>query len=95
MAFKPDRNLLNVNFEGYKLSESLLSHVSSELLEEVRVAKLKEEDYSYQHMRTYSLHNHLAFDPYNDSSVYWYTVDGRIQQGTYNVSYYSIEYSTV
>ena len=88
MAFKPDRNLLNVNFEGYKLSESLLSHVSSELPEEVRVAKLKEEDYSYQHMRTYSLHNHLAVDPYNDSSVYWYTVDGRIRQRTYNASYY-------
>lgn len=86
MAFKPDRRLLNVNFEGYKLSESLLSHVSAELAEEVQVAKLKDEDYSYQHMRAYSLHNHLAVNPYDDSSVYWYTTDGKIQQGTYNVS---------
>ena len=86
MAFKPDRRLLNVNFEGYKLSESLLSHVSVELADEVQVAKLKDEDYSYQHMRAYSLHNHLAVNPYDDSSVYWYTADGKIQQGTYNVS---------
>ena len=86
MAFSPNRELLNVNFEGYKLSESLLSHVSKELTEEVRVAKLKEEDYSYQHMRAFSLHNHLAVDPYDDASVYWYTSDGKIQQGTYNVS---------
>ena len=87
MAFKPDRRLLNVNFEGYKLSESLLSHVSTELTEEVQVAKLKDEDYSYQHMRAYSLHNHLAVNPHDDSSVYWYTSDGKIQQGTYNVSW--------
>ena len=86
MAFKPNRELLNVNFEGYKLSESLLSHVSKDLAEEVQVARLKEEDYSYQHMRAYSLHNHLAVDPYREDAVYWYTADGKIQQGTYKVS---------
>ena len=86
MAFKPNRELLNVNFEGYKLSESLLSHVSKDLAEEVQVARLKEEDYSYQHMRAYSLHNHLAVDPYQEDAVYWYTADGKIQEGTYKVS---------
>ena len=86
MAFKPNRELLNVNFEGYKLSEALLAHVSKDLPEAVQVAKLKDEDYSYQHMRAYSLHNHMAVDPYDDSSVYWYTSDGKIQQGSYNVS---------
>ena len=86
MAFNPNRELLNVNFEGYKLSESLLSHVSKELPEEVQVAKLKEEDYSYQHVRAYSLHNHLAVDPYLEDSVFWYTAEGNIQQGTYRVS---------
>ena len=92
MAFKPDRNLLNVNFEGYKFSESLLSHVSKELSEEVRIAKLKDEDYSYQHMRAYSLHNHLAVDPYDDASIYWYTSHGKIQQGTYSVSAFNLNY---
>lgn len=86
MAFKPNRELLNVNFEGYKLSEGLLSHVRKDLAEEVQVARLKEEDYSYQHMRAYSLHNHLAIDPYQEDAVYWYTADGKIQQGTYKVS---------
>ena len=40
MAFKPNRELLNVNFEEYELTESLLSHVSKDLAEEVQVARL-------------------------------------------------------
>ena len=85
MAFKPDENLLNVNFEGYKLSKDALSCVSRSFSPGVRVARLKDEDFSFQHMRAFSLHNHLAVDPWDDTSVYWYAGDCTIQRAKYEV----------
>ena len=85
MAFKPNRDLLNVNFEGYKLSGTPLSFTSEKIAGGVHVAKMKEEDFSFQHTRAYSLHNHLAVDPYNSSSVYWFGKDGCIQHGRFQV----------
>ena len=80
--FKPDRRLLNVNFQGYKLAEDSLDLVRVELPSLVRVAELKDDDFSYQHIRAYSLHNHLHFDPSDPSSVYWCAEDGSIVKAT-------------
>ena len=89
MAFKPNRELLNVNFEGYKLSGSAVTFKTKELTEGVQEAQLKDGDFSFQHMKAFSLHNHLVSDPFDNSgrSVYWYTQDGSIQEGTYSVSF--------
>ncbi len=86
MAFKPNRDLLNVNFEGYKLSPSPIKCVSSDIAGAgVHIATLKDGDFSYQHVRAYSLHNHLTADPYDQSTVYWTSADGSLQRGTYQV----------
>lgn len=85
MSFKPNRDLLNVNFEGYKLSGTPLSYTSGKVDNGVHVAKMKDEDFSFQHTRAYSLHNHLAVDPYNSQCVYWFGNDGAIQQGAFQV----------
>ena len=90
MAFKPNRDLLNANFEGYKLSSSSLNCGSRALEGAVHEARLKDGDFSYQHMRAFSLHNHLTVDIYDDSCVYWCTEDGSIQRATYLVSCASV-----
>ena len=73
----PNRDLLNVNFEGYKLSETPLSVLRRRLPCPVSTATLKDE-FSYQHVRAHSLHNHLHFDPLVPASVYWYAKDGSV-----------------
>jgi len=62
-SFKPDGNLLNVKFEGYKLSESAIDARQVNLPHPVAFVKLKENEFSYQHTRAHALHNHLHFDP--------------------------------
>ena len=85
MAFKPNRELLNANFEGYKLAEDALPSFSKDLAVGVSVAKLKDEQFSYQHVRACSLHNHLVMDPEEDSSVYWYADDCTIQHARFEL----------
>ena len=87
MAFKPDREKLNANFDGYKLGKQSLPCVSQPFEGGVRVAQLKEEDFSYQHVRAFTLCNHLAVDPWDGRSVYWCTRKGDILRGTYTVSF--------
>lgn len=80
--FKPNRELLNVNFEGYKLSDAPLSCIQEDLHQSVSVVKLKGNEFSYQRMRAYALHNHLHCDPSHPSSVYWCADDHSIKKVT-------------
>ena len=86
MSFKPNRDKLNANFDGYKLGKQTLPCVSQPFEEGVRIARLKEEDFSYQHVRAFSLCNHLAVDPWDEHSVYWCTKKCAILKGRYTVS---------
>ena len=85
MTFKPDRDKLNANFDGYKLGKDSLSCITQSFDGEVRVARLKEEDFSYQHVRAFSLYNHLTVDPWDGQSVYWCTSNGSVLRGRYMV----------
>lgn len=82
-GFKPNRDLLNVNFEGYKLSDKHL-HVAArvDLPSPVAVAKLREGEFSYQYMRAHAFHNHLHSDPSDSFSVYWCDTDHLIRKAT-------------
>ena len=95
MSFKPNRDLLNVNFQGYKLSDKNLDVViSTKLPAAVAVEKLQEGDFSYQHMRAHAFHNHLHFDPADSSSVYWCAEDGSVRKAVLgdggNVSFQTV-----
>ena len=86
MAFKPDHDKLNARFDGYKLGRESLSCLLRSFQAGVRVARLKEEDFSYQHVRAFSLCNHLVADPWDGHSVYWCAGDGTILRGRCAVS---------
>lgn len=92
-AFKPNRELLNVNFHGYKLSENPLEHIQEDLPCPASRVHLRGDDFSYQHVRAYTLHNHLHFDPSSPSSVYWAASDGSIRKASLNAG--TIRHDTV
>ncbi|GAB6032583.1 NudC domain-containing protein 1 [Chamberlinius hualienensis] len=74
VTFKPDRSLIDSNFDGYKLSfEPTLPVFKSTLKGVINEVKLKEEQYSLQHVKCFSLHNHLHGDPWEQNSVYYIT----------------------
>ena len=86
MTFKPNRDLLNVHFEGYKLAESSLSCIASKIDGGVKRVKLNEECFSYQHVRETTMCNHLTSDPWSDYQVYWTSMTNQIMCGTIWVS---------
>lgn len=81
-AFTTNRELLNVHFEGYKLSSSSLTRIRKTLADPVRIAKLKDDEFSYQHVRAHTLHNYLYCDPSSPYSVYWCDNEGSVIKGT-------------
>lgn len=83
--FKPTRALLNVNFEGYRLSERPLRSLARALPAAVGTARLRSDQFSYQHVRALSLHNHLATDPFDEARVYWYGEDDKIYSARFEV----------
>lgn len=91
MSFKPNRELLNVNFEGYKLSDKSLDVIREGLPCPVAVTQLKEDEFSYQHMRAHTLHNHLHSDPSDPCSVFWCASDGSIMKATLKGESISLE----
>ena len=87
MAFKPNRDLLNANFEGYKLAEVSLPFTSQSFVGGVNKLVLSEDQFSYQHVRQATMYNHLVFDPWNGFQVYWFTSQTRsVLCGTLTVS---------
>lgn len=80
-GFKLNRELLNVNFQGYKLSDRHLDVAAkTDLPNPVAAVALKEGEFAYQYMRAHAFHNHLHFDPFDSFSVYWCSNDGSIKK---------------
>lgn len=69
---RPNRHLLDHNFEGYKLNLQALPHYSYDL--DCRVDRLYPDDaqYSFVHAKLFALHNHLVLDYWDYSFNYYY-----------------------
>ena len=85
MDFTPNRELLNVNFDGYKLAGKSLPCICQKFEGGVRIASAHDDQFSYQHLRYFTTHNHLISDPWNGSSVYWCGNNGAILCGSMGV----------
>uniref|UniRef100_A0A146LE40 NudC domain-containing protein 1 n=1 Tax=Lygus hesperus TaxID=30085 RepID=A0A146LE40_LYGHE len=75
-----DRNLLDKDFEGYKLSLSPIPVYKEDITEGVEVVEPSEDQYSFLHQRLFSLHNHLTIDPWNLSAVYFLDVARKVRR---------------
>lgn len=74
---RPNRHLLDHNFEGYKLNLQSLPHYSCDL--DSRVDRLYPQDaqYSFVHAKLFALHNHLVLDYWDYSFNYYYIDNNR------------------
>ncbi|CAH1779692.1 unnamed protein product [Owenia fusiformis] len=71
VELKVNRNLLDPNFDGYKLSLEALPTYEVPLESNLDETKLTTDQYSYQHIKAYGLHNHIYVDQHNTSTVYF------------------------
>ncbi|KAL0850645.1 hypothetical protein ABMA28_012398 [Loxostege sticticalis] len=72
VELRPDRRLLNHDFEGYKLNLQALPHFSCGLPSPVNRVYPDEVQYSFIHAKLFALHNHLILDYWDYSHKYYY-----------------------
>lgn len=87
VELRPDRRLLDPEFEGYKLNLRPLPHYSHELVSPVDRVYPDEVQYSFVHAKLFALHNHLVLDHWDYNFNYYY-VDNKqqIQRVTFDSS---------
>ncbi|KAJ8273004.1 hypothetical protein GJAV_G00096230 [Gymnothorax javanicus] len=73
-----NRTLLDPNFESYRLSLDPLPTYNIELDAVVAEVKLKDSQYTLDHMRAFGMFNYLQLDPWCDDSVYFVDCMGRV-----------------
>ncbi|GFV81732.1 nudC domain-containing protein 1 [Trichonephila clavipes] len=71
MDLKVNRDMLDIKFEGYKLSLDPIPVLKQPVVDGVRCCELSSEDYSYLHTRMALLHNYLFQDPWSQNSVFY------------------------
>uniref|UniRef100_A0A2A4JWX4 NudC domain-containing protein 1 n=1 Tax=Heliothis virescens TaxID=7102 RepID=A0A2A4JWX4_HELVI len=74
VELRPNRRLLDHDFEGYKLNLQALPHFSHDLVTPVDRVYPDEVQYSFVHAKLFALHNHLVLD-YWDYSLNYYYID--------------------
>nr|SVE82574.1 EOG090X08S2 [Daphnia magna] len=75
---RPRKDLLDPTFEGYKLSLDSLPVYKHEVPVAVEHLKPNEEQFSFQHVKTFGLHNHLIDDPWSDEVAFFISKDLQI-----------------
>ena len=89
-SLRPNRDLLDPKFEGYKLSLEPLGLSSTNLPSVVNNLPLREEWFSLQHMRAFGNLNHLVLDSWTDGGkrevIYFVNENYEVQRATVKVS---------
>ncbi|KAL4629789.1 nudC domain-containing protein 1 [Arapaima gigas] len=73
-----NRQLLDPNFESYRLSLDSLPTYTIELDAAVAEVKLKDNQYTLDHVRAFGMYNYLHIDPWYEDSVYFVDCKGRV-----------------
>ncbi|KAI1902012.1 hypothetical protein AGOR_G00040330 [Albula goreensis] len=73
-----NRQLLDPNFESYRLSLDPLPTYNIELDAAVAEVKLKDSQYTLDHMRAFGMYNYLQIDPWYEDSMYFVDRLGRV-----------------
>ncbi|KAF7655002.1 hypothetical protein LDENG_00062180, partial [Lucifuga dentata] len=77
-SLKVNRELLDPNFESYRLSLDAIPTYNVELDAAVEEVKLKDNQYTLDHMRAFGMYNYLQLDPWYEESVFFVDCTGRI-----------------
>ena len=76
-SLRPNRALLNPKFDGYKLSANQLVVEGALLANSVNVVRLRDDVFSYLHVKAFAWTNHLVLDNWSDDGekILLYFVD--------------------
>ena len=88
-SLRPVLSLLDSKFEGYKLSPNSLPHDSTRLVSGVNDIPLRDDLFSFQHLRAFGNFNHLVWDPWrfgDKQSVYFVDTNYAVQEATVKVA---------
>ncbi|XP_054873673.1 nudC domain-containing protein 1 [Amphiprion ocellaris] len=77
-SLKVNRDLLDPNFESYRLSLDAIPTYNVELDAAVEEVKLKDSHYTLEHMRAFGMYNYLHLDPWYEDSVLFVDCKGRV-----------------
>ncbi|XP_056154660.1 nudC domain-containing protein 1 [Lampris incognitus] len=77
-SLKVKRELLDPNFESYRLSLDPIPIYTVELDAAVEEVKLKDSQYTLDHVRAFGMYNYLHLDPWYEDSVFFVDCKGRI-----------------
>ncbi|XP_059412025.1 nudC domain-containing protein 1 [Carassius carassius] len=77
-SLKVNRELLDPSFESYRLSLDSISTYNVELDAAVSEVKLKDSQYTLDHVRAFGMYNYLHIDPWYEDSVYFVDSKGRV-----------------
>ncbi|XP_041933032.1 nudC domain-containing protein 1 [Alosa sapidissima] len=77
-SLKINRELLDPKFESYRLSLDPLPTYTIELDAAVAEVKLKDSQYTLDHVRAFGMYNYLHSDPWYEDSVYFVDCKGRL-----------------
>lgn len=78
VELRPNRRLLDHEFEGYKLNLQALPHYSLELVTPVDRILPDDAYYSFVHAKIFALHNHLILDHWDHATSFYY-IDNKQQ----------------
>ncbi|XP_059899157.1 nudC domain-containing protein 1 [Gadus macrocephalus] len=77
-SLKVNRELLDPNFESYRLSLDPIPSYNVELDAAVEEVKLKDTQYTLDHVRAFGMYNYLHLDPWYPDSVFFVDCKGRV-----------------
>ncbi|XP_033011645.1 nudC domain-containing protein 1 [Lacerta agilis] len=77
-SLRVKRLLLDPKFEGYKLSLEPLACYQVGLDSPVAEVKLRDDQYTLDHMRAFGMYNYLHLDPWYQDNVYYVDQLGRV-----------------
>uniref|UniRef100_A0AAV2K5W2 Uncharacterized protein n=1 Tax=Knipowitschia caucasica TaxID=637954 RepID=A0AAV2K5W2_KNICA len=77
-SLKVNRELLDPDFESYRLSLDPIPTYSIELDSAVEELKLKDSLYTLEHMQAFGMFNYLHLDPWYSDSVVFVDAKGQV-----------------
>ncbi|XP_039300529.1 LOW QUALITY PROTEIN: nudC domain-containing protein 1 [Nilaparvata lugens] len=83
---RPDKSLLNPNFNGYKLSLASIPSYNLAFEKGVDQVSPSDDQYSFLYAKLFSLHNYLIADKWNEGHLYFIDKDWKIQKIVMNES---------
>ncbi|EMP30682.1 NudC domain-containing protein 1 [Chelonia mydas] len=94
-SLRVKRLLLDPKFEGYKLSLEPLACYQLGLDSAVAEVKLRDDQYTLDHMRAFGMYNYLHLDSWYQDNVYYVDQLGRVMNLSVTLAMFGFEMKAI